>query len=115
MAHWHVRHFKTEQRSDYTRTTSNALKLTSRIRFRILRQKIKVPLNTLNDNPGCIFGGNLQPGSRLFQSGLNPGMKSNPAQIQFNIQHNKPTTPPGQSPFSSNCFTNQRHFYKVFK
>jgi len=36
---------------------------------RIQRWKIKEP----NDDPGCTFGGNLQPGWRVFQSGLNPG------------------------------------------
>jgi len=36
---------------------------------------MKVP----NDDPGSTFGGNLQPGSRFFQLGLNPGVKWNPA------------------------------------
>jgi len=34
--------------------------------------------NAPNDDHGCTFAGNLQPGSRFFQSGLNPGIKSNP-------------------------------------
>ena len=34
-----------------------------------------------NDEPGWTFGGTFQPGSRIFQPGLNPGDfggKSNP-------------------------------------
>jgi len=34
-------------------------------------------LHSVNDEPGCTSGENLQPGPQRFQSGLNHGIKSN--------------------------------------